>query len=148
MGKTIERNHQEIPIIITALWMGFVLSISFMEAWLKFRAPGVTLEIGLSIGSLIFFVLNKVELFFAFVLLIDIIYRKRTTKISIWFFIALVILIQQTLYFLPVLAERADSIIAGAVLAPSYFHSYYIVLEALKVTFLATYVLKYYKNKS
>jgi len=117
-----------------------------MEAWLKFRAPGVTLEIGLSIGKLIFFALNKVELFFAFLLLIDIIYRKRNTKISISYFIALIILIAQSLYFLPALDDRADSIIAGAVLAPSYLHLYYVVLEVLKVTFLAIYALRYIKN--
>jgi len=44
--------------------MGFVLSISFMEAWLKFQAEGVTQAIGLSIGRLVFGALNKVEWFF------------------------------------------------------------------------------------
>lgn len=28
------------------LWIGFVLAISFMEAWLKFQAPGITLALG------------------------------------------------------------------------------------------------------
>ena len=36
------------------LWIGFVSAISFMEAWLKFRAPGVTLTLGLGIGRLVF----------------------------------------------------------------------------------------------
>jgi len=31
-------------------WLGMVLAISFLEAPLKFRAPDVTLRIGLGIG--------------------------------------------------------------------------------------------------
>lgn len=46
-----------IPCIF--LWLGFVCAISFMEAWLKFRAPHVTLVIGLSIGRLIFSALKN-----------------------------------------------------------------------------------------
>jgi hypothetical protein len=36
------------------LWIGFVCAISFMEAWLKFRAPGIMLPLGLCIGKLVF----------------------------------------------------------------------------------------------
>ena len=32
------------------VWLGMVLATSFMEAPLKFRAPGVTLQVGLAIG--------------------------------------------------------------------------------------------------
>jgi len=58
-------------IIISVLWLGFVLSISFMEAWLKFQAEGVTQVIGLSIGKLVFGALNKVEIFFLILLLVS-----------------------------------------------------------------------------
>ena len=50
------------------LWVGFVCAISFMESWLKFKAPGVDLPIGLGIGRLVFSTLNKVEWFFAIVI--------------------------------------------------------------------------------
>ncbi len=40
------------------VWLGMVLAISFIEAPLKFRAPGVTLAIGLGIGRLVFRALN------------------------------------------------------------------------------------------
>jgi uncharacterized membrane protein (DUF485 family) len=56
-----------IALICTFLWIGFVCAISFMEAWLKFRAPGITVPLGLGIGRLIFNALNKVELVFALV---------------------------------------------------------------------------------
>jgi hypothetical protein len=43
------------------VWLGMVLAISFLEAPLKFRAPGVTLSIGLGIGRLVFRALNAAE---------------------------------------------------------------------------------------
>ena len=68
---------KKILIVTPILWLGFVLSISFMEAWLKFQAEGVTQIIGLSIGRLVFNALNKVELFFfANLLIAGIIERK------------------------------------------------------------------------
>jgi hypothetical protein len=40
------------------VWLGMVLAISFLEAPLKFRAPDVTLRIGLGIGRIVFRALN------------------------------------------------------------------------------------------
>ena len=50
-----------VAVALTFLWLGMVLAISFVEAPLKFRAPGVTLPIGLGIGRLVFRALNAVE---------------------------------------------------------------------------------------
>jgi hypothetical protein len=36
------------------IWLGMVLAISFMETPLKFRAPRITLQLGLGIGRLVF----------------------------------------------------------------------------------------------
>jgi hypothetical protein len=41
-----------IATAVTFTWLGMVLAISFLEAPLKFRAPGVTIPIGLGIGRL------------------------------------------------------------------------------------------------
>lgn len=35
---------------LAAFWLGLVVAISFIEAPLKFRAPGVTVQIGLGIN--------------------------------------------------------------------------------------------------
>lgn len=37
----------------TFVWLGMVLAISFLEAPLKFRAPGVTIPLGLGIGRIV-----------------------------------------------------------------------------------------------
>ncbi len=54
-----------VAVAATFVWLGMVLAISFIEAPLKFRAPGVTLQIGLGIGRLVFRALNGVELLLA-----------------------------------------------------------------------------------
>lgn len=46
-------------------WLGMVLAISFLEAPLKFRAPGITVPLGLGIGRLVFRALNAVEIVLA-----------------------------------------------------------------------------------
>ena len=40
------------------VWLGMVFAISFLEAPLKFRAPGITIPLGLGIGRLVFRALN------------------------------------------------------------------------------------------
>lgn len=52
---------------VTFVWLGMVLAISFLEAPLKFRAPGVTIRVGLGIGRIVFRALNLVEVFLAIV---------------------------------------------------------------------------------
>jgi uncharacterized membrane protein (DUF485 family) len=67
-----------LAFAVIYLWIGFVCAISFMEAWLKFRAPGVNLQIGLGIGRLVFNALNKVEWVFAIALMISLFNSKDT----------------------------------------------------------------------
>lgn len=47
---------------LAVLWLGFVLAISFMEAWVKFRAPFVARHLALDVGRTVFAALNAVEL--------------------------------------------------------------------------------------
>ena len=57
-----------VAVAVVFVWLGMVVAISFIEAPLKFRAPGVTLQIGLGIGRLVFRALNGCELLLAAVL--------------------------------------------------------------------------------
>ena len=52
------------------IWFGMVLAISFLEAPLKFQAPGITIPLGLGIGQLVFFALNKIEIVCGLLLLV------------------------------------------------------------------------------
>ena len=125
-------------LIPAFIWIGFVCAISFMEAWLKFRAPQVTLAVGLSIGKLIFGALNTVEWCFALSILVLTFAsgKKITFKKSIFFILPILLLILQTLYLLPALNERTDIILQGLEAPASTAHIYYIAFEFIKVVSL------------
>lgn len=129
---------EAIVTVICFIWIGMVLAISFMEAWLKFRAPGINLTLGLGIGKIVFAALNKIELFFASLLVIFLLLNKenllQNTLVTIGF-IALILLVQLIL-IMPKLNERADKLIANQKINPSKAHFYYIVLEVFKLVSL------------
>lgn len=125
------------PLAILLIWAGFVSSISFMEAWVKFRADGVTLPVGLSIGMKVFTALNRMEWIFLTLFIIasvtgstfNNIFRTITA-------IVLGILIIQTFWLLPDLSDRAIQIIAGGQPPRSYTHVLFGVVEIAKVVTL------------
>ncbi|MGE4288546.1 MAG: hypothetical protein AB7E36_07655 [Salinivirgaceae bacterium] len=132
------RNSVFYAILILLFWAGFVSAISFMEAWLKFRAPGVSLSVGLSIGSLIFTALNRVEwvLFLLFLVSTLSLFTKKQPVFLLVSGSLLLILLLQTFYWLPVLVERANQIMAGVEVGKSAIHFFYIAAELIKVSFL------------
>lgn len=46
------------------LWLGYVLAVSFTEAWVKFKSPFLPRHFGLDVGRTVFPVLNAVEVAF------------------------------------------------------------------------------------
>ena len=125
------------------VWIGFIGAISFMEAWLKFQAPGVSLPIGLGIGKLVFGALNKVEWFLAIIFFLCLI-RIKLYK-NYWFYGVLFILFIQTIWILPELNSRADAIISGVDLPSSPLHFYYVGTEIIKLILLITIGIKLLK---
>ncbi|DAZ93417.1 TPA: LOW QUALITY PROTEIN: hypothetical protein N0F65_011737 [Lagenidium giganteum] len=47
---------------VALLWLGFILAISFMEAWVKFRAPFVPRHLLLDVGRTVFAVKHAAEM--------------------------------------------------------------------------------------
>ena len=143
------RVTNPVTIIAVFLWIGFVGAISFMEAWLKFQAPGVTLAIGLGIGRLVFGVLNKVEWVFALAILITSFMGSRPLFgwQHVFFLVPLLILILQTVWLLPALDVRAGLHIEGQPVPPSNLHFYYVGMEVVKVAGLAIFAIQQLKNQ-
>ena len=56
---------QVIGAAVASVWLGMVLAVSCLETPLKFRAPGITLPLGVGIGRLVFRALNTVEVVLA-----------------------------------------------------------------------------------
>ena len=122
-----------LQIAIPFIWFGAIGAISFMEAPLKFTAPNITLALGLGIGRIVFQTLNKIEIVFALLLLVSIFMQRPKGKSWIYFLGgALVLLLLETLWLLPVLDARAVQVINGEVPPHSVAHIFYIVFEAMK----------------
>lgn len=138
----------KVPLIIIAvyLWIGFVIAISFMEAWLKFRAPGVTIPIGLGIGRLVFNALNKIEWIFTIAIFAGLLISKQVwpSDYNLLFYIPVLLLAIQTVWLLPALDRRAEMHINGLETPRSYLHLYYVLMEIIKVACLFIFGIKQY----
>lgn len=142
---------KKYPVAIAAIfiWIGFVGAISFMEAWLKFQAPGITLPLGLGIGRLVFAALNKVELVLSLVVVTSILYPgiDRFRAKYLFFIIPFLILIFQSVCLLPLLDARAEMHIVGQEVAPSNLHYYYVGSEFIKIVGLFIFGIKLLQHK-
>jgi len=104
-----------VEVLAPAFWLGTVFAISFLEAPLKFRAPGVTIPIGLGIGRLVFRALNLVEIVVLVALWVATLAADETPSAGVRHLLAAltIVLVIQVVGIRPPLARRSDRILAG-----------------------------------
>ncbi|OLT46765.1 hypothetical protein BJF87_22100 [Gordonia sp. CNJ-863] len=122
---------------LTFVWLGMVFAISFLEAPLKFRAPGVTLPIGLGIGRLVFRALNAAEVVWAIAILIAVVlgsWPGAATPVAAG--VAIAALVIQLVAVRPALTKRSDAVLAGHEGPRSSAHLVYVAFEVIKVAAL------------
>jgi hypothetical protein len=126
-------------LALPVLWFGLVAAISFIEAPLKFQAPGITIPLGLGIGRLVFMALNIVEGVLLVALLVLSIWPAafRVTAARLRWLIALaVVFIIKIAVVRPPLNARTDQVLAGADPGQSPWHYVYIVCDLLTLLLL------------
>ncbi|MBS1502801.1 MAG: hypothetical protein JST32_12110 [Bacteroidetes bacterium] len=122
---------------VTAIfWLGFFMAISFMEAPLKFTAPGLSMAEGLQIGKIIFKSLNTCEWAFLLILIITCIVKKTTRKGFYLITAVSVLLAVETGWLLPILDNQANAIIKDGIVVDHNAHWLYVALEIIKVPLL------------
>lgn len=130
-------NHwSALAVAAIFVWLGMVLAISFLEAPLKFRAPGITIPLGLGIGRLVFRALNICEVLLAAVALIGVVLGRPSAAVYIALGLAVAALGAQVVGVRPALTRRSDAVLADASVAESgrsHAHLVYVGLEAVKV---------------
>ncbi len=133
-------NHWlALAVAAVFVWLGMVLAISFLEAPLKFRAPGITIPLGLGIGRLVFRALNMCEVVLAAVALVGAVLGHASTGALAALAVAVVALGAQVLGIRPALTRRSDAVLADASVAESgrsHAHFVYVGFEAAKVVAL------------
>jgi hypothetical protein len=136
-----------LQIAIPFVWFGLIGGISFMEAPLKFQAPNITIPLGLGIGRIVFFVLNKIEIILAILMIITFVKFKPKGKYSMRMFgLIAFLLFLQTVWLLPALDARAALVISGEAAPGSTLHLVYIVFDALKFILLFALGVSIAKN--
>lgn len=121
-------------IVLSLIWAGMLLGISFLEAPVKFTAPSLTLSVGLDVGRHVFQAFNKVEIVFGTLALILLLRTELTFLNKSLFATILIMLLLQCFWLLPALDERALIIIAGGTpVGESSLHNWYILFDTLKV---------------
>ena len=134
------RWARALMLLIPPIWLGLIIGISFIEAPLKFTAPGITIPLGLGIGRRVFLAMNITELILGVLLLIALIAMWRNHrfqalpnfgKMQRYSLIALILLLIKTVVIRPLLAVHTDRVLAGTFEGGSTTHYYYIGVEAI-----------------
>ena len=135
--------YSGLAVAAVFIWLGMVAAISFLEAPLKFRAPGVTLQVGLGIGRLVFRALNMCEVVLAAVALVGVVLGRAPLSAAIAVLVAVAALGAQVVLVRPALSRRSDAVLADAETAAkaaetgrSHAHLFYVGFEAIKVVAL------------
>ncbi len=127
-----------IAIFCVIFWAGLIAGISFLEAPLKFQAPGITIPLGLGIGQLVFQALNKIEVILLVAILACSLPAPLKNISSILLFSVTILLMIDTFWLLPLLDERAKLVLAGHAPVRSYHHILYIIADTIKFLILIT----------
>lgn len=131
-------------VILPVLWLGMLIAIGFLEAPLKFQAPGITIPLGLGIGRLVFGALNIVEgvLLAALTVIMFFPRAARVTRerVGLWAGLVGVYLIK-VMVVRPPLNARTHLVIAGANPGQSLWHYAYIACDGATMVLLTVAAL-------
>ncbi len=122
-----------IAVAVTFVWAGMVLAISFLETPLKFKAPGVTLKVGLGIGKVVFGALNRVEAVLAVALAAMIVVEMPSPVVSVLAVVAIAAFVVQVAVVRPWMRRRTNQALSGQRTKRSRRHLVFVGFEVLKV---------------
>ena len=122
---------------VALVWLGMVLAISFLEAPLKFRAPGITVQLGLGIGQIVFRALNICEVVLAALVVVGLVAGHGGATGTGLLTAAVVVLGVQLLVVRPALRARSRKVLAqGSSGKRSKQHLWYVAFEVVKAILL------------
>ena len=130
------RNALLNPAWVCFLWVGITVGVSMIATPVRFTAQTITREIALDVGRVVFAALNKVELVALILLLIVVRASGQAAKFWALCGVLALIVIAQSAWLAPELAERTQLIINCVEPPMSYAHAIYSSLELLKIGLL------------
>lgn len=137
------RTTAALRLLLPAFLIGAIVAISFLEAPLKFQAPGITIPLGLGIGRLVFTALNVLTAVVLAVLTLVSLRRPRAGRIPLVLLGAIwAVYLIEVAIIRPVLNRRSDLVIAGSE-APGtdWAHYAYIAADVAVLALLVALVV-------
>ena len=131
-----------LRLVIPSVWIGLLVGLSFVEAPLKFLAPGITVPLGLGIGRLVFSALAVGGWILLIALTIACVPRPRLSRSS-WALIGAlwVVLAVETFLIRPPLNARSDVILAGGDPGESWLHYAYVAADVALLALLVIWIV-------
>lgn len=112
------------------------IGVAMIATPARFSAATITRPIALDVGRVVFAALNKAELAALIILLVIVRVSGKATQLWAVCGVLGLIVIAQSAWLLPELAERTQMIISGVEPPKSYAHAIYSSLELLKIGLL------------
>ena len=108
-----------LALLLSTLWVGVLIGVSFIAAPVKFRAAGLTRPVALDVGRVTFQLLSRIEWMFAVLLVAlcagtDRVNWRLSLAVATTGAVAL-----QSLWLLPALNRRVRVVVSGGVLLPA-----------------------------
>lgn len=130
-----------LRIILPTMWLAMIVAISFIEAPLKFQAPGITIPLGLGIGRLVFTALNIAELVLLVAITVVMIWPRAPRALLITTGLLWVAAIVKIFVVRPPLNARSDIIVAGGDPGSSILHYLYIGMDLITLALLVVLIV-------
>lgn len=120
-----------------------IIGLSLLEAPLKFTAPGITVELGLGIGRIMFTALGIAGWVLLLALVLASLAGPRVDRLS-WILLGAMglVLVLQTLVIRPFLNQRSDVVVAGGDPGESILHYGYIAAEGVLILALMIWIVR------
>ena len=126
--------------LIAWIWLGMILGVSFLAAPAKFMAESLTLPVALEVGRVTFQLFDRIEwLWTAALLVVTWRHHRRGTlgrRTGVIVVLIVGIVVVQSAYFLPLLDERVERVMAGQELEPSPLHTLSGAFEVVQALLL------------
>lgn len=127
-------------IVLSLLWAGLLLGVSFLATPVKFMAPSLSLPVALDVGRHTFALFTKLELLLAVILLALVWVEAGSRSGALFWKLAagalIVLVLLQIFWLRPVLDARVELIIQGTPPPASWLHNLYILYEVVKLVAL------------
>lgn len=136
--SAVPRRHAGIVAltVLSLVWLGLLLGVSFLATPVKFLAPSLTLPVALDVGRYTFAWLSRVELVLGVAILSAAIAQNPKAWATWVAGLLLAIVAGQFFWLLPLLDARVEIILQGDVPPPSSLHVAYIFAEVAKLAAL------------